>query len=129
MKMFQDFSNCLSVLRGADSARAREDEIYRLGIIGQFNLTYELAWKTLRETLCLHGEENAWTGSPREIFRMSCKYGFSDNLDIWLAMLKKYNEPIHIYDENEADELIHFILDTAVPAFGKLEKTLTEKTK
>ncbi|MCD7981791.1 MAG: nucleotidyltransferase substrate binding protein [Clostridiales bacterium] len=108
---------------------ARENEIYRIGIIAQFNLTFELAWKTLRETLCTHGEENAWTGSPREIFRMSCKYGFTDNLDVWLAMLKKYNEPIHIYGENEADELIHYIRDTAVPAFDKLEKTLPEKTK
>ena len=33
---------------------AEENDIYRTGIIGQFNLTFELAWKALQEIMRLH---------------------------------------------------------------------------
>ena len=46
--------------------RGRDDEIYRTGIIGQFNLTFELAWKALQQVLRVHGVVEAETGSPRE---------------------------------------------------------------
>ena len=45
MKKLDNFSNCLDVLRGADFDFAKENDIYRTGVIGQFNLTFELAWK------------------------------------------------------------------------------------
>ena len=47
MKKFDNFVNCLNVLKNADFSLARENEIYRTGVIGQFNLTFELAWKAL----------------------------------------------------------------------------------
>ena len=40
--------------------------IYRIGVIGLFNLTFELAWKALQEILKMHGEDGAETGSPRK---------------------------------------------------------------
>ena len=55
MKKLDDFSNCLSVLKNADFKLAENNEIYRTGVIGQFNLTFELAWKALQEVLKLHG--------------------------------------------------------------------------
>ena len=42
MKKFDNFVNCLSVLKKADFSKAVDDEIYRTGIIAQFNLTFEL---------------------------------------------------------------------------------------
>lgn len=47
MKKMDNFLNCLNVLKQADFSLATENEIYRTGIIGQFNLTFELAWKAL----------------------------------------------------------------------------------
>ena len=55
MKKLDNFSNCLSVLKNADFKLAENNEIYRTGVIGQFNLTFELAWKALQEVLKLHG--------------------------------------------------------------------------
>ena len=46
MKKLDNFSNCLSILKNADFKFAETNDIYRTGIIGQFNLTFELAWKT-----------------------------------------------------------------------------------
>ena len=55
MKKLDNFSNCLDVLKNADFEFANNNEIYRTGVIGQFNLTFELAWKALQAVLRIHG--------------------------------------------------------------------------
>lgn len=49
MKKLENFSNCLNVLKNADFDLTDNNDIYRTGVIGQFNLTIELAWKALQE--------------------------------------------------------------------------------
>ena len=129
MKKLDNFSNCLAVLRKADFEFADENEIYRTGIIGQFNLTFELAWKALQEILKLHGAVEAETGSPREILQLGYKMGFLDDSAVWLSMLKKRNTSVHIYNEDEIDEMILLIRDSFLPAFAILEETLKAKLK
>ena len=127
MKKIENFSNCLNVLKTADYNLANENEIYRTGVIGQFNLTFELAWKALQAVLRLHGAEVSSSGSPREILQAGFKAGFIENSVVWLSMLKKRNESTHIYDEAEINEMLLLIRDSFVPAFTVLEKTLREK--
>ncbi len=127
MKKLDNFSNCLNILRGADFSLANENDIYRTGVIGQFNLTFELAWKALQAVLRLHGAEGAETGSPREILQLGYKLGFVEDSAVWLTMLKKRNTSVHIYDEDEIDEMLLLIRDSFLPAFSVLEKTLAEK--
>ena len=127
MKKLDNFSNCLTILRNADFKLADNNDIYRTGVIGQFNLTFELAWKALQEILRLHGAEGADTGSPREILQLGYKLGFVNDAAVWLLMLKKRNTSVHIYNEQEVDEMILLIRDSFIPAFVALEKTLREK--
>lgn len=54
MKKFDNFTNCLAVLAKADFEMAETNDIYRTGIIGQFNLTFELARKALQEVMRMH---------------------------------------------------------------------------
>lgn len=129
MKKLENFSNCLTILKNADFKLADNNEIYRTGIIGQFNLTFELAWKALQETLKMHGVEEAATGSPREILQLGYKVGFVSDSSVWLLMLKKRNTSVHIYNEDEIDEMILLIRDTFLPAFTILEETLKAKLK
>ena len=129
MKKLDIFSNCLSILKNADFKLADNNEIYRTGIIGQFNLTFELAWRALQETLKLHGVEEAATGSPREILQLGYKVGFVSDSSVWLLMLKKRNTSVHIYNEDEIDEMILLIRDSFLPAFAILEETLKAKLK
>ena len=96
-------------------------------MIGQFNLTFELAWKALQEILRLHGAEGADTGLPREILQLGYKLGFVNDSAVWLLMLKKSNTSVHIYNEQEVDEMILLIRDSFISAFVALEKTLREK--
>lgn len=65
MKKLENFSNCLNVLKNADFDLADNNDIYRTGVIGQFNLTIELAWKALQEI------EYSYAAEPPVQFRLS----------------------------------------------------------
>ena len=127
MKKLENFINCLSVLQKADFELAGNDEIYRTGVIGQFNLTFELSWKALQAVLREHGVQEAQTGSPREIIQTGYKTGFINDSAAWLLMLKKRNSTVHIYNEDEADEMLLLIRDSFIPAFVELKTTLDTK--
>ncbi len=127
MKKLDNFSNCLSILKSADFKFAETNDIYRTGVIGQFNLTFELAWKALQEVMKLHGIEEAATGSPREVLQLAYKVGFLNDSAVWLLMLKKRNTSVHIYNEDEIDEMVLLIENSFLPAFTELEKVLREK--
>ena len=127
MKKLDNYSNCLDILKNADFELANNDEIYRTGVIGQFNLTFELAWKALQAVLWLHGSVGAETGSPREILQLGYKLGFVNDSAVWLLMLKKRNTSVHIYDEDEVDELLLLIRDSFIPALIDLRDTLKAK--
>ena len=127
MKKLDNFSNCLAILKNADFKFAENNDIYRTGIIGQFNLTFELAWKALQELMKMHGVDGSSTGSPREILQIGYKIGFIDDSDVWLLMLKKRNTSVHIYNEDEVDEMLLLIRDSFLPAFATLEQTLKNK--
>lgn len=127
MKKFDNFSNCLNVLKNADFGFANDNEIYRTGVIWQFNLTFELAWKALQAVMRVHGADGADTGSPREILQLGYKLRFVNDSAVWLLMLKMRNTAVHMYDEDKIDELLLLIRDSFIPAFIVLEKTLKEK--
>ena len=127
MKKLDNFANCLSVLRTADFSFATQNEIYRMGVIGQFQLTFELSWKALQSALRLHGASEAETGSPREILQIAYRYGFLSDSAVWLMMLQKRNTTAHVYNEEEADSLLLLIRDSFIPAFQSLEETLRQK--
>ena len=71
-----------------------------------------------------HGVEDSSTGSPREILQLGYKFGFINNSETWLLMLKKRNTSVHIYNE---DEVIVLIRDSFIPAFAALKDTLAKK--
>lgn len=127
MRKFDNFSKCLAVLQQADFEMANDNEIYRTGVVGQFNLTFELAWKALQAVMRDHGVADAETGSPREMLQLGYKFGFVDDAEVWLMMLKKRNLSVHLYNEDEIDELLIMIRDSFIPAFEKLRQTLSEK--
>ncbi|MDD6477655.1 MAG: HI0074 family nucleotidyltransferase substrate-binding subunit [Eubacteriales bacterium] len=129
MKKIENYCRCLKVLEKGNFDLAENDEIYRMGMIGQFQLTFELAWKALKFILEQDGVGGAETGSARDILKLSAKTGFLEDEDIWLLMLKKRNQSTHIYNEQDADELMILIRDSFIPAFQRLERFLLKKQR
>ena len=127
VKKYDAFVKSLTVL--LNSRRDFNDEIYRMGIIGQFHLTFELSWKALREFLLIHGVNEAVSGSPREIIKAAYRFNFLSDENIWLDMLRKRNQAVHIYDENIALELINLIFDEYISAFVNLREELDNRQK
>lgn len=125
MRKYDVFVKCLNVL--LESNRETNDDIYRMGIIGQFNLTFELSWKALREVLLLHGVNKAGTGSPREIIKAGYEFHFLSDEETWLDMLKRRNQSIHIYDDDIAEELVSLIFDKYMPTFTNLRDELARR--
>ncbi len=117
----------MNKLKSADFSFANEDAIYRMGVVTEFNRTFELAWKALQAVLRLHGAEGAETGSPREILQLGDRLGFIEDSTVWRLMLKKHNTSVHIYDEDKIDEMLLLIRDSFTPAFSALANTLREK--
>ena len=126
VKKFEVFGKCLSVL--LEAKRDSADEIYRMGIIGQFNLTFELAWKALRELLLLHGVNKAETGSPREIIKAGYEFHFLSDEETWLDMLRRRNQTTHIYNEAIALELVDLIFDRYLTAFVNLREEMERRS-
>lgn len=75
----------------------------------------------------MHSVERASTGSPREILQLGYKVGFINDAEVWLLMLKRRNTSIHIWNEDEVNEMIILIRDSFIPAFKILNETLLEK--
>ena len=127
MKKLENFSKSLEILKSADFNLVNDSEIYRMGVIGQFNLTFELAWKALQEVMRRHAVGGAETGSPNEILKLAYKVGLLSDSTVWLAMLRQRSISVHIYDEDKIEEMILMIRDSFIPAFSVLEKTLQDK--
>ena len=125
VKKFDAFAKSLAVLSKADLDTT--DEIYRMGIIGQFHLTFELSWKALREILLLHGVSEAASGSPREIIKAGYQFHFPDDENLWLDMLKRHNLTTHIYNEQFADELVALIFGKYIAALENLRDELNQR--
>ncbi|MBQ3451633.1 MAG: nucleotidyltransferase substrate binding protein, partial [Selenomonadaceae bacterium] len=81
----------------------------------------------LRESLLIHGVKEASTGSPREILKAGYEFHFLDDEKIWLDMLQRRNQSIHIYDEDIAAELINLIFDKYIAAFVNLRDELKRR--
>lgn len=126
MKKFDNYSNNLAVLEKA-YMEDLENEFIISGIIDKFYIQFELAWKVLKELLRYEGNSIANTGSPREIIKASyAVYEFIDE-DIWLSMLRERNNMTHIYDGNEAKELVRNILDKYIPTFCLMKEEIQSR--
>ncbi len=84
------------MLKKSDFEQTGENEIYRIGVIAQFNLNFELSNKALQELLRIHGVAGYDKGSPQEILQIAYKVGFISDFATWLLMLKKHNLSVHI---------------------------------
>lgn len=127
MKKIDNFSASLDALKTADFEQAKESVIYRTGIVGQFNLTFELAWKALQTVLRTHHVGGAETGSPLSILKLAYRTGFISDSEVWILMHRKRNVAIHEYSEEDIDALLILIRDSFIPAFETLLHTLVEK--
>ena len=126
MKKFDNYKSNLRVLARADKQEL-ENEFIISGIIDKFFIQFELAWKVLKELLRYEGDKVANSGSPREIIKAAyVMYDFIDE-EIWISMLRERNNMTHIYDGNEAKELVKKIIDCYIPTFCLMKEKIENR--
>ena len=99
-------------------------ELERAGIIQFFEMTFELAWKVLKDYLEAQGY---LAKSPRETIKQAFQIDLIEEGHCWLDALAKRNLTTHTYDEELAKKFVNEIINEYVPLFKALYEKLSKE--
>ena len=89
------------------------------GTIQNFNLTFDISWKVMKDILVKKLEiTNFALGSPREVLQTAFTNRLIDD-DRWLEMLKIRNQLAHDYDGSLAENVFQKIVETYIILFER----------
>ncbi len=113
-RRFQSFENSLNALAEAKE-RDMEDSFVLSGTGAKFSITFDLAWKVMKDIIIQHYEVVDFPkGSPREVLRKAYEFRLIHD-DVWLEMLRKRNELTHDYDGEViraiCEKIVHCYVD------------------
>lgn len=91
------------------------------GIVKDFELLYELSWKTLKKVLEDAGHS---PGTAREVYQTAYQTGFIEDDAGWVEMIEDRNRTVHTYNEGFARELAGRIGNRYLPLFEALRDKL-----
>jgi len=115
IRSFQDSINRLD-----EVLREKKTILNRDAAIKRFELTFELAWKSIQHLL---RDQGIICKSPRQAFMETFKFGLIEDNENWLKMLNDRNLSIHTYNE-ELAESIYKQLSTYLQLFIALNSNL-----
>lgn len=96
-RRFEAFESSLEALLEART-RDENDSFVLSGTSSKFSITFELAWKVIKDILIEHyGIVDFISGSPKEVLKRAFKTELISD-DIWLEMLDCRNNLIHDYN-------------------------------
>lgn len=102
----------------------RPSEAERAGLIQFFEMSFELAWKVLKDYL---GEEGFSPASPRETIKLAFQSGLIVDGHLWMEALKDRNLTVHTYEEKVAIAVEKKIRDFYFPVLRKLFHDFSKK--
>ena len=97
-------------------------ELERAGIIQFFEMTFELAWKVLKDYL---EAQEYLVKSPRETVKQAFQIGLIDNGHVWMDALSNRNLTTHTYDEELANKMTNEIITMYLPELDKMYEKLS----
>ena len=127
MQKYENFCKAVKNLSENATIEPPYSVLELTGIVGLFEICFELSWKALREVLLSHGVAEASSGSPREIIKAGYKFNFISDEEIWLDMLKRRNQATHIYNEDIALEIVAAIRNKYIAAFVNLRDEMQRR--
>ena len=98
---FQNFSKAFLLLKSTVELE-QPSVIERAGMIQFFEMSFELAWKLLKD---YQEEEGFIVKSPREAIKQAFQSELIGDGQVWLAALKDRNLTVHTYQEETAIEV------------------------
>jgi len=120
---FQNFEASLCELRGA-LEKTEYTTLERAGLIQFFEISFELAWKTLKDMLSYEGYD---VNSPKSTLKQAFANGTIADGELWLKALDGRNLFSHTYDNELAEEAVELIKETYSPLLFALEIELKSR--
>ena len=122
-KRFESFKKSFENL-----SKAKDEDVSNVfilsGIIMVFNITFDLAWKLLREVLKEEfGIIDFPSGSPKETLKRAASVGLISD-ESWFDMLLDRNDLTHDYDYELAKEKYNKIINNYIPIFESLKNKI-----
>ena len=119
---FQNFEKAISLLQDAVSQNELSI-LEQAGVIQTYEITFELAWKTLKDFL----ESNEVMAQfPRDVIKEAFKNKIIKAGEIWLDMLEKRNLMSHTYDETNTAMALELIVNSYYDELNDLYLTLNK---
>jgi nucleotidyltransferase substrate binding protein (TIGR01987 family) len=120
------FENFLLALRQLEAACAMEEysELEFAGLIKNFEIAFEMAWKTLKDLLMYEGFD---VNSPRSTIQQAFDSGLISDLSPWIEALESRNILTHKYDKNAATDAETIIKTTFLPMLRAVMETLRKR--
>ncbi len=124
-KRFESFKNSLDSLTEARK-RDMEDSFVLSGTSAKFSITFDLAWKVMKDILVQHYAMTGFvSGSPREVLRTAYKAELIED-DIWMEMLKIRNQLVRDYDGVIVKEYCQRIVQEYIDKLWEFRKRVEE---
>ena len=117
---FQNYEASLRELRSA-IAKTAYTNLERAGLIQLFEISFELAWKTLKDMLSYEGYD---VNSPKSALKQAYASGIITEGELWIRALDGRNLFSHTYDNELAEEAVELIKETYSPLLFTLEDKL-----
>ena len=114
---FQNYEASLRELRSA-LEKTEYTTLERAGLIQLFEISFELAWKTLKDMLFYEGYD---VNSPKSAFKQAFASSIISEGELWIEALDGRNLFSHTYDNVLAEEAVKLIKEKYSPLLFALE--------
>lgn len=123
---FDNLQAAYSNLQEAVAANAQtpDNRLIQMALIKAFEMTFELAWKTIKDYLNYNGIE---AKLPREVIKQAFANDIILDGQCWIDMLEDRNLMAHTYDAARANLAIQHICQRYVAALAQLHAYLNER--
>lgn len=125
----QRFENLEKAIKRLNEALEAENKdpnnhLYQIAVIGSFQFTYELCWKTLKDFLKYNGVD---VSLPREVIKQAFHHKLLSDGMLWIEMLEERNIMAHVYQDIAAKKALDNIKNKYVTAIFELYNLLDSK--
>lgn len=127
IQRFNNYNKSLQSLAKAVKQYVEEDdddenEIVQAGIIKFFEMTYELAWNTMKD----YYEDQGETGiqGSKDAIKLAFTRELIKDSKSWFAMVDSRKLSVHTYDKSTANQVVDDVISTYLTLFIQLQTRL-----
>ncbi|HEX2582794.1 MAG TPA: HI0074 family nucleotidyltransferase substrate-binding subunit [Chlamydiales bacterium] len=106
------------------TAQEPNNHLYQIALIGAFQSTFELSWKTMKDYLAYNG---VTVSLPRDVIKQAFHHQLVQDGQVWIDMLEDRNLMAHVYQEKAALEAVRSIRERYAPAIERIHNYLLKR--